>query len=468
LQAPNNIQPAQAKSELRTIATHAGTVLVGQLATMGYSVADSIIAGRYASEALAVFAVGAAIYASAFVALMGVMQALMPIYAEAHGAGNPRAVGSAWKQSLYLAAIAIAVGMLVMLFPGPLLDAARVPQELQSDVVTYLRIQALTLTPAILFRGFSTLSQAIGVPKFVTVLQIASLPVKILLSVWFVWGGLGVPALGVQGCAVATLVVMCGMFAAAVFMMRTQAAYAPLNLLRDFEAPDWARIRHYARIGVPGGLAMLFEVTSFTLMAVLVARLGVVAAAAHQIAANTAAVLFMAPLSISIATSARVSFWIGAGEPAKARQLVGLGFKAMTGLSLLLAALLWLLAPTVARLYSNSPEVIAVAVTLLLCVCAYQLADAVQTLCVFLLRCYQVTIAPFVVYAIALWGLGLGGGIVLTYRGFAGIAAMQSPLGFWLAGVGAITLTALIFVAILWGVLRRLPLPAPAVPAIPA
>lgn len=461
MQATQPTSPAPA-SELRTIATHAGTVLVGQLATMGYSVADSIIAGRYASEALAVFAVGAAIYASAFVALMGVMQALMPIYAEAHGAGNPRGVGSAWKQSLYLAAIAIVLGMLVMVFPHPLLDAARVPVELQSDVITYLRIQALTLVPAILFRGFSTLSQAIGVPKFVTLLQIASLPVKVVLSIWFVWGGLGVPAMGVQGCALATLVVMCVMFASAFYMMRTQAPYLPLNLLRDFEPPDWSRIRHYARIGVPGGLAMLFEVTSFTLMAVLVARLGVVAAAAHQIAANTAAVIFMVPLSISIATSARVSFWIGAGEPAKARGLVSLGFRALLGIGALMIGLLWPLAATVAGLYSNEPEVIALAVSLLLCVCAYQFADAVQTLCVFLLRCYQVTVAPFVVYAFALWGLGLGGGIVLTYQGIFGMAPMRSPLGFWLAGVGALNLTALIFIVILWRVLRGQPLPAPA------
>ena len=58
-------------AELRTIARHAGTVLVGQLATMAFGVADTMIAGRYRTDALAALSVGSAVYISIFVALTG-------------------------------------------------------------------------------------------------------------------------------------------------------------------------------------------------------------------------------------------------------------------------------------------------------------------------------------------------------------------------------------------------------------
>jgi MATE family multidrug resistance protein len=76
--------------------------------------------------------------------------------------------------------------------------------------------------------------------------------------------------------------------------------------------------------------------------------------------------------------------------------------------------------------------------------------DAVQTMCVFVLRCYRVTVAPLLIYCTLLWGVGLGGSYLLAYRGLGPFAAMQSPLAFWLMSAGALWLTAALFVALLW------------------
>ena len=85
----------------------------------------------------------------------------------------------------------------------------------------------------------------------------------------------------------------------AVWLLRTQPLYRPYAIWRRIERPDWRAIGHFARLGVPGGLAVMVEVTSFTLMALFIARQGTLASAAHQIAANLAAVLYMVPLSIA-------------------------------------------------------------------------------------------------------------------------------------------------------------------------
>jgi MATE family multidrug resistance protein len=438
------------------IARHAGTVLVGQLAVMAFGVTDTIIAGRYSENALAALSVGAAIFISVYVSLMGVLQALLPVWAELHGAGRSNEVGRSVRQSLYLAAIAIAVGMAILLLPGAALRWTQVPPAMRGEVEAYLAVLAFALAPALLFRLFSTLNQSLGKPQLVTWLQLGSLAVKLPLSIWFTFGGAGLPAMGLVGCGWATLCVNWAMLGCAIWLLRSSPFYRGYSLWQRIEAPDWHQIRQVARMGVPGGLAVLVEVTSFTLMALFIARLGTAAAAAHQIASNLLAVAYMMPLSLAIATSARVSFWLGAGDAAKARHACRLGFELTAMCALLYATALVTLRHQLANVYSDNPAVMALAASLLLVVAIYHFADALQTLCVFVLRCYRVTLAPLVIYCTMLWGLGLGGSYLLAYRGLGPWAAMQSPLAFWIMSAGALALTALLFGALLrWTMKKR-------------
>jgi MATE family multidrug resistance protein len=442
--------------ERSLIARHAGTVLVGQLAVMAFGVADTIIAGRYSEQALAALSVGAAVFVSVYVSLMGVLQALLPVWAELHGGGRGAEVGRSVRQSLYLAGIAIVAGMAMLLSPGAVLRLTQVPPEMRGEVEAYLVVLAFGLAPALLFRLFSTLNQSLGKPQLVTWLQLGSLFVKLPLSVWFTFGGAGLPAMGLVGCGWATLCVNWAMLGCAIWLLRSSPFYRGYRLWVRIEPPDWRTIRQFARLGVPGGLAVLVEVTSFTLMALFIARLGTVAAAAHQIAANLLAVAYMVPLSLAIATSARVSFWLGAREGAKARHACRLGFELTVLCALIFAAAMFVLRFQLANVYSDNPAVVALAATLLLVVALYHLADALQTLCVFVLRCYRVTLAPLVIYCTMLWGIGLGGSYLLAYRGLGPWPAMQSPLAFWIMSAGALVLAALLFGALLrWTMARR-------------
>lgn len=443
------------RGERALIARHAGTVLVGQLAVMAFGVTDTIIAGRYSEHALAALSVGAAVFVSVYVSLMGVLQALLPIWAELHGGGRGDEVGRSVRQSLYLAAIAIMVGMVILLLPGSVLQWTQVPADMRGEVEAYLAVLAFALAPALLFRLFSTLNQSLGRPQLVTWLQLGSLVVKLPLSIWFTFGGAGLPAMGLVGCGWATLCVNWTMLGCAIWLLRSRPFYADYGLWKRIEAPDWQQIRKFARLGVPGGLAVLVEVTSFTLMALFIARLGTAAAAAHQIASNLLAVAYMTPLSLAIATSARVSFWLGAGDAAKARHACRQGFELTAVCALFYAAVMAVLRNELANVYSDNPAVITMAGALLLAVALYHFADAVQTFCVFVLRCYRVTLAPLVIYCAMLWGVGLGGSYLLAYRGLGPWAAMQSPLAFWIMSAAALALTALLFGVLLRWTMRQ-------------
>ena len=442
-------------SDFKVIAKHAGTVLVGQLAVMVFGITDTIVAGRYSDTSLAALSVASAVYVSVFVALMGTLQALLPVWAELHGAGKADEVGPSFRQAFYLCGLTIGLGVLILLSPGAVLRWTDVPPALRDEAERYLSVLALALAPALLFRMYSTLNQSLGKPLLVTALQLGALLIKIPLSIWFVFGGAGLEPQGVVGCAWATLVVNYSLFAVATWMIRTHPLYQPYKIWQPLEAPRWRQIAGFARLGIPGGLGIMVEVTSFTLMALFIARLGVVSSAGHQIASNLAAVMYMVPLSISIAASSRVSFWRGAGDAVKSLAAIRLGFRMVIITSLILSSALFLTREWLAPLYSTNPAVIAMVVPLLGWVLVFHLFDALQALCVFVLRCFRVTVAPLLVYTVLLWGAGLGGGYLLAYHGVGPWPAQGTASAFWSASTFALGSASLTLLLILRHVVRR-------------
>ncbi len=442
-------------SELKIIARHATTVLAGQLAVMAYGVTDTIVAGRHSESSLAALSVGSAIFISVYVALMGILQSLLPLWAEMNGARQYHRLGQSVRQALYLCVIIILVGEGILLSPSILMRWTQVPDALRPDVEGYLAVLAMALPPAMLFRLYVTLNQSLGRPQLVTWLQTGSLLVKVPLSIWFALGGFGLSTHGAVGCAWATLVVNYSLLAVAVWTLRKSPFYRAYGIWQKLEAPDWRQVAGFARLGIPGGLSIMVEVTSFTLMALFIARLGSVASSSHQIAANLTAVLYMIPLSIGIAASSRVSYWMGAGDPNKTKGAILLGYQMVVASSLLVSSVLFFNRHALATVYSSNPLVVAMTAPMLAWVALYHFFDALQAVTVFFLRCFSVVVAPMVVYGVLLWGMGLAGGYWLAYGGSATWPATGAAVSFWVASATALTATALAFVSLLYWVLRQ-------------
>jgi len=233
-------------------------------------------------------------------------------------------------------------------------------------------------------------------------------------------------------------------------LMKTSPLYERFVLWKNIEAPDWEQLKQMARLGIPNGFSVLVEVTSFTLMALFIARLGTAAAASHQIAANMTALLYMIPLSFSIAISARVSYWIGSRDFLKMREAIVIGFQLIGLEAILMATVLWVFSSEIALLYAKDPEVADIAAKLLILIGFYHLGDALQTLCFFILRSFKITLVPMLLYSVILWGVGLSGGYMLAYHGFPGISPMQSPHAFWLMSLSALALVGACLLYLVW------------------
>ncbi len=428
------------------IALLAWPILLGQLAVIANGVIDTAMTARFSSTDLAALAVGSSVYVSIFVGLNGVLQALSPIIGQLFGAKRHAEIGWEVKQGFWLAVFLTGIGSLILLFPQPLLSLAEASPEVEEKVILYLRILMLALPASLGFRVYASLNTAIARPKMVMAIQIGALALKVPLNSLFIFGGLGLPAFGGPGCAIATAITAWLSFLLGFVLLRILSTYKQFSVFGSgFVKPNWKAQAALLKLGLPIGLSYLIEVTAYTFMALFIARLGDTAVAGHQVTANFGTVLYMLPLSIASATGVLVAQAIGARQMKSARQIGNAGIVLAALLSAATGFAIWQAREWIVRAYTPDPAVIRVALPLFLFIALYQLFDAIQVTTAFVLRAYKVAVVPTIMYALALWGIGLGGGYVLGLDPFQ-ISMMQSfrgPAGFWMANSVSLALIGL-------------------------
>jgi MATE family multidrug resistance protein len=157
----------------------------------------------------------------------------------------------------------------------------------------------------------------------------------------------------------------------------------------------------------------------------------------------------MLPLSLSIATSTLVAQSIGADRPKLAQEIGWSSLIFNTSLCVLVGLLVWLFRYPLLELYSPSVEVKEAAITLFLFIAFYQVFDALQVTSAFILRGYRVAFIPMWIYAISLWGVGLGGGYLLGFNVPGNVPEIfQGAQGFWLANSLSLALAAGLLIAL--------------------
>ncbi len=419
-------------------------VLVAQLAVMANSVIDTIMAGHYGTLALAAVGIGSSIYFSVFVALMGVLLALTPIVAQLYGAGRDADIGEELRQSAWLAAALALVALALFAHPQPFLALARLEPALEAEVRAYLHALAWSVPAALLFRLFYSFSTAVSRPRTVMALTLAGLVLKVPLNWVFMYGNLGAPELGSTGCALATALISWVVCALAWGWCWFEPGYRRYRVFARWSWPNAKALGRILSLGLPIGFTFLIDVTGFTFMALFIARLGALYSAAHQIAANLAALCFMLPLALGNAASVVVGQSLGARRHARARDAGRVGLALGFACAAVVGASLYLYADGIAGLYTGEAELRRVAAGLIAFVAVYHLFDAVQAVAVNVLRGYKRAVVPMLIYGVALWGVGLGGGYALGLTridlAWLGLSTPMGAPGFWLAAIASLAL----------------------------
>lgn len=424
---------SKALSPIRELMHLAWPVFIAQFSVVVNGFIDTAMAGRLTVVDLAAVGIGASIQATLVMSLMGVLLALSPLVAQLRGAGRDAEIGHEIQQSLWISLLLAAITILLLCFPQPIIAISGLQPDVEAKVRAYLNASAWGVPAVFLFRIFFGLSMGIGRPRPVMMFNLLVLLLKFPLNAIFMYGLLGAPALGGPGCAVATAIDNWLVAGLAWTWCLRQPEYAAFRLSLRLSRPEFPAIWAFLRLGVPIGLTFLADVTAFTFMALFIARLGPVASGAHQIAANLAVLAFMLPLAVGNATAVLAGQAIGAGQYPRARRVSGQGIALSLTLALGVSLCFWLGAPWIAALYTPDPQVRAAAVPLIVLVGGYHLADALQAVAVNALRGYKRSAVPMVIYTLCLWGLGLGGGVLLGLTDTFG--PPRGAAGFWIAGI---------------------------------
>jgi multidrug resistance protein, MATE family len=401
-----------------------------QLSQIAMMTTDLAFIGRLGGAAVAAAALAGTVYFVSFTFGMGLTSAVAPLAAQAFGADDPRMVRRSLRTGLWaslLLSLPIMVfplrGEQILLLLGQAPEAAQLAQH-------YLFGVTWGVAPALWFLAIRSFMGAVNRPRPVLWITLAAIPVNALLVYLLMYGKLGLPRLELFGVGLATTLVNCATFIAALWFATRRKPFSDYHILARLWRIDWSLMRQLFAIGLPISIAFLLEYGLFSGAALLMGLISTTALAAHQIALQVTAILFMIPFGISMAATVRVGHAVGRNDAPGVRRA---GLVAML-LGVMIAAILTL--AVVATRFDiadfflggaaeNASATTELAATLLLVGASFFVTDAMQSIAVGSLRGLKDTRVPLLFAGLGYWLIGFPLSWLLAFHSDLG------PIGVW-------------------------------------
>ncbi|WMC05631.1 MATE family efflux transporter [Elizabethkingia anophelis] len=407
-------------------------VMITQLGQVSVNLFDNMIVGKLlGAQALASVSLGNATFFSFFVFAMGFSYAIPPLVSEAHSRLDHDKINSVFRHGFV---INLAVGllmMLVILFGMPLLYQMDQPKEIIPDTIHFLTIMAFSMIPFMVFQTFREVSEGLSFTLGVTKATIIANILNIILNYILIEGKLGLPAMGVRGSALATLI-------ARIFMV----VFLYIVLYRDPRTSQYIKAFHL-KIGFPTALQLFFEVSAFAGAAFVCGLVSSTDIAAHQIALSMASFTFNLCVGFSVASTVMVGRKLGERDFTGLRN-VGINNIKISFLFMIVCGLAFILGRNILPHFfvqNNDINVMILASKLLIIAALFQLSDGIQVTCLGCLRGIQDVKVPSAITFVAYWIITIPLGYFLCYT------LKMGAFGMWIAlGLG-LTISALFLVA---------------------
>ncbi|MDQ7730672.1 MATE family efflux transporter [Halomonas sp. SpR8] len=446
--------------ETRALIFLALPICGAQLAQAGMSVVDVMMTGRHNATSLAAVSVGSSLWMPLMLFMTGTLMGLTPIVAHLLGGQRNTAIRPAVHQALWVALLlGVVAAALLWSAVMPIFELMKVPQEVGRESAAYLSAVAFGMPGIALFQALRAFSDGMNHTRPALWISLVGLTVNIPANYLLIYGGDGLvdllgtwipsslqqlPALGAFGCGIATALSMWTMALAMACYTRRGHTYKSVAIWQHLTPPQWAGIRELVVVGVPIGVAIFVEVTLFTLIALFIASFGEVTVGAHQIALSFTSILFMLPMSLSMALTVRVGNTLGQQRLALARKVAWNGIVISVIVAVINSILLWVSAEPVIALYTSNSETQALALSIIALAVIFQLSDSLQVNLAGALRGYKDTRIVMVITVLSYWIVGLGGGHWLGSRGVGNLVAPLGVHGYWIGLIAGLSTAALL------------------------
>lgn len=435
------------RAEARATAALAGPLILTNLSQAAIQTTDVVLLGWLGPTALAAGSLGANLYIAVLIFGMGLVMAASPMLARELGARrhSVREVRRTVRQAIWAGATLTlpvwlllwhAESLLVLLGQDPVLAAA---------AQDYVRPLMWGYLPALSYLVLRSFVAALERPSWALLVGCFGIVFNALVSYWLIFGGLGVPPLGLAGAGLGSTLTQLAMVAAMAMVVLRHRLFRRYRLFGNFWRPDWPRYGQVWRVGAPIAMTLGLEVTVFNAAVFLMGLLGTAALAAHAIAIQIASLTFMVPLGLGQAATVRVGLAFGRRDPGGIGRAGWTAFALGVGFMSAAALVMWMVPEALIGLFLDdrpaNAEVAALAVSFLAIAALFQIVDGAQAVGAGMLRGLQDTTVPMLFAAIGYWLVGVGSAVGLGFGlGWGGI-------GIWTGLALGLAVVAVLMVA---------------------
>ncbi len=418
-------------------------ILIAQLIQNLMGFVDIVMAGRVSAIDMAAVAVANSIWLPLILTVYGLIMALAAIVSQLAGAKNYIAIS---EQTYQTAWIALTLGLsLIGLYylVAPILSPnIELEGNLKPLLFDYLRYIVWGAPGYCLYLVLRNYSEGLSYTKPTMIISIIGLVINIPANYIFIYGEFGAPALGGAGCGIATALVYWAMFISMVIYAYSSKVLKQASLFDKFYWPNLPEIKSILTLGVPIALSLLFEVSLFSVVAIILVPFGANVVASHQIALNFTGLIFMVPLSLAMATTIKVGYAIGHKNAQQAKDYTLYSIILGLILAVFTAAITVIFRDYIAGVYTTEAPVIELAASLMLLASLYQFSDTVQVVSAGALRGYKDTKSILYITFISYWLIGLTVGLILGITDW--VIPRIGSYGFWIGFITGLTTAAIL------------------------
>ncbi len=399
--------------------------MTSQLGHISVGLADSIMIGALGTIPLAAGAFANSLFVVPMVFGLGMAMGITPPIANADGEGRPDKSASFLKNGLLINIVTAIILFLTCLIIIPVAPYLGQEAEVLERAIPYLVILSSSIFPLLIFLTFKQFAEGLSDTKTSMYISLFANGLNILLNYLFIYGHWGVPEMGLNGAAWASLISRIIMAAAMMYYIFKMPKFKESISYWKAAYISKERIKKILAIGVPSGFQYIFEVSVFAGAAILMGQINAESLAAHQIAISLAAVSYMAASGLAAAASVRIGNQLGKRDFRNLKMVgntslhLSIIFMAVCGIVYLSGRYYF------PSFYSEDLAVIEIAAQLLIVATIFQIADGIQVVSLGVLRGMADTRVPTFISFLSYWLIGFGG------AWFLGMRTDLGPLGVW-------------------------------------
>lgn len=437
------------RHEIKNLVTLAIPVMIAQISQTAITFVDTIMAGNYSKTALSGVAIAVSIWLPTILFGQGLLTVLTPIISNLNGAAKREQVADQTRQGVVIALILSIIMMLVLYNSDKIISFRSsadhpIDPEMVDVAVSFLRSIMWGVPAFLLFLVYRNQCEGLSNTKPAMVIIFIALLANIPINYVLIYGKLGLPAFGGVGCGITAAIIFWLMFALIRIYTLTTTSQRDIRKTPLTKLIDFAIIKKIVVLGTPLALAYFFEMSLFAVVALLIAPLGQITVAAHQIIFTISSLTFAIPLSLGVATSIRVGYLLGKNKPILAKQTAYVSLAISFMIAVVVALILVIFRSPIITIFTHEIDVITICLQLIILLAIYQVSDYLQVVASNVLRGYKDTKSIFFITLISYWVVGLPVGYILGLTDL--VIQPIGAAGFWIGIILGLAVAAFLLI----------------------